>query len=68
MKATIYWAMKHRRRALHEVRFRAACWWLGQQVEFLEWRLKLEAVAPPAPSNPAPAPVGQGGPYVVLQV
>jgi len=65
MKTTIYWTMQHNLRALHEFRFRAACWWLSQQVEFLEWRLKLDAVIPPAPSTPAPAPGGQGAQYAV---
>ena len=45
MKTTIYWTMQHSRRALHEFRFRATCWWLSQQVEFLEWRLR-HAFAP----------------------
>jgi hypothetical protein len=45
MKPTIYWTMQHSRRALHELRFRATCWWLSQQVEFLDWRLR-HALAP----------------------
>jgi hypothetical protein len=45
MKTTIYWTMQHSRCALHELRFRATCWWLTQQVEFLEWRLR-HALAP----------------------
>ena len=65
MKTTIYWTMQHSLRALHECRFRTTCWWLSQQVEFLEWRLKLDAVIPPAPSTPAPTPVGQGARYAV---
>jgi hypothetical protein len=65
MKATIYWAMQHSRRAMHELHFRATCCWLRQQVEFLEWRLKLEAKVPSAPSNSAPTPVGEGSRYAV---
>ena len=42
MQTRIYWIFKHSRRALHEFHFRTACWWLSQQVEFLEWRMKLE--------------------------
>jgi hypothetical protein len=34
MKMTIYWTMQHSRRAVHEFRFRAACCWLSQEVEF----------------------------------
>jgi hypothetical protein len=37
MKTTIYWSLQHVRLAAHEIRFRAACWWLSQQVEFLDW-------------------------------
>jgi hypothetical protein len=61
MKTTIYWTVQHSRRAAHELRFRATCWWLSQQVEVLEWRLRLEALMPPVPSNPTPTSAGQGG-------
>ena len=63
MKTTIYWTVEHSRHAIHEFRFRATCWWLSQQVEFLEWRLRQEGLMPPAQSNPAPTSIGQGGPY-----
>jgi len=61
MKTTIYWAMQHSRHAVNEFRFHAICWWLNQQVEFLEWRLRREAMMPPAQSVPAPTSVAQGG-------
>jgi hypothetical protein len=60
MKTTIYWAMQHSRRAVYEFRFRATCWWLRQHVEFLEWRLQLDAQNPPAQSDPTPIAVRQG--------
>jgi hypothetical protein len=63
MKTTIYWTMQHSRLAMHEFRFRASCWWLSQQVEFLEWQLHLKALRLPAQSNPASMSVGQGDPY-----
>jgi hypothetical protein len=65
MKTTIYWAMQHSRCAVHDFGFCATCWWLSQQVEFLEWRLKLHAVMPSAPFNSAPTPGGQGSRYDV---
>jgi hypothetical protein len=65
MKTTIYWAMQHSRYAVNEFRFRATCWWLNQQVEFLEWRLRLEVTMSSAQSGPAPASVGQGDQYAV---
>ena len=65
MKTTIYWTIQHSRRAAHELRFRATCWWLSKQVEFLEWRLRLEALIPPAQSDPTPRSAGQGGQYAV---
>ena len=40
MKTTIYWAMQHSRYGMNEFRFRITYWWLNQQVEFLEWRLR----------------------------
>jgi len=54
MKTTIYWTVQHSRRALHEFRFRATCWWLSQQVGFLEWWLRQEFVMPSVQSNPSP--------------
>ena len=65
MKTTIYWTMQHSRRALHELRLRLTYWWLTQRVEFLEWRLKLEAEMPPAPSSPKLVLAGQRGWYAV---
>jgi hypothetical protein len=65
MKTTIYWAVQHSCQAVHEFRFRASCWWLRQHVEFLEWRLQLEALTPPARSSPMPTSVGQKGSYAV---
>ena len=59
MKTTIYWAIQHSRRAVHDLRFRATCWRLRQHVEFLEWRLRLDALNPPAPSDPTPMVVRQ---------
>jgi hypothetical protein len=47
MKMTIYWTKQHSRRDVHEFRFRAACCWLSQEVEFLGWRLRLETLCPP---------------------
>jgi hypothetical protein len=46
MKTTIYWAMQHSCRAAHEFRLRTTYWWLSQQVEFLEWRMRREGVMP----------------------
>lgn len=65
MKTTIYWTVQHSRRAVYEFHFRATCWWLSQQVEFLEWRMRREAVMPTAESNPVPTLVGQGEQYAV---
>lgn len=65
MKTTIYWAMQHSCRAMHEYRFRAICWWLNRQVEFLEWRMRQAALMPAAEPKPVPTSVGQGGQCVV---
>ena len=68
MKTTIYWAIQHSRRAVHDLRFRATCWWLSQQVDFLEWRLRLDTLKPPVPSDPTPMAVGRGGSYALPSV
>ena len=52
MKTTIYWTTQHSRRVVHDVRFRATCWWLRQQVEFLDWRMRLHAPNPLPHSDP----------------
>jgi hypothetical protein len=65
MNTAIYWAMLHSHRAADELRFRAACWWLSQQVEFLEWLLRLEVLMPHTRSNPTQISDGQGSQYAV---
>ena len=65
MKTTIYWAIHHSRCGVHEFRFRATYWWLSQQVEFWEWRLRLETLMPPAQSDPTASSAEQGGRYAV---
>ena len=67
MKTTIYWAIQHSNRALHEFRFRATCWWLSQQVEFLEWQLRLEPLMPSAQSDLVPSPAEQRNQYALSQ-
>jgi hypothetical protein len=68
MKTTIYWAVQHSSRALHEFRFRATCWWLSQQVEFLEWQMRLETLMPSVQSDSMPSPVERGGRYAAQPV
>ncbi|NOT23251.1 MAG: hypothetical protein HOP22_11100 [Nitrospiraceae bacterium] len=65
MKTTIYWAVQHSSRAMREFRFRATCWWLSQQVEFLEWQMRLETLMPVAQSDSMPSPVERGDRYAV---
>ena len=68
MKTTIYWTMQHSRRAVHEFRLHATCWWLSQHVEFLEWRLRLDVLIPPTQSVPTSTSAGQGGQYAVHSI
>lgn len=56
MNATIYWTGQRIQRAVHEAPFSAKLWWLNQQVGFLEWRVRLEALLP---SRSLTAPVLQ---------
>ncbi len=65
MKTTIYWTMQHSRRAVHEFRFRATCWWLSQHVAFLEWWLRQESVMPSVQSKFTPTSVGRRSQYAV---
>jgi hypothetical protein len=68
MKTTIYWTMQHSRRTVYELRFRATCWWLRQQVEFLEWQVRLAALMPPVQSDPTPTSAKPGDQYAVHPV
>ena len=43
MTTRIYWTVQHIRQAMHEMRFRCACWWVSQQIDFLNLRLRLES-------------------------
>ena len=65
MKTTIYWTIEHLKRGAHDLRFNATCWWLSQQVEFLEWRLRLESMLPQSEPIPASHMAPQGGSYAV---
>ena len=65
MKTTIYWATQHSRRVVHDFLFRATCWWIRQQVEVLDWRMRLDVPIPPPHSEPTPTSAGHGDPYAV---
>lgn len=65
MKTKIYWTIQHLSQTTHEMHVRAQCWWLGQQVEFLTWRLRLEASMPTVQPGSDVTSAGQGGCYAV---
>ncbi len=68
MKTMLYWTIQHLRRAAHDIRFALSCWWLTQQVEFLEWRMRLEVLIPQTQAVPVPVLPEQGGRYAVRTV
>ncbi len=55
MNTRIYRSVQHASRMVHEIRFNCNCWWLSQQVEFLEWRLGFDVLAPQ--SQPVSIPI-----------
>lgn len=65
MKTKIYWAIQHMSQAAHEMHVRAQYWWLGQQVEFLTWRLRLEASMLTVQPDSEVRSAGRGGCYAV---
>ena len=65
MKAKLYWTIQHLKGSIHDLRFAATCWWLSQQVDFLEWRWQFNALMPQAQPIPAPIQSRQGGTYAV---
>jgi hypothetical protein len=54
MKTRLYWATQHIKRGIHDLRVAAICWWLSQQVDFLRWRCRLDALIPYAQPIPEP--------------
>ena len=62
---TTYWVMRYGCCAARDLRFRITCWWLSQQVEFLEWRLRREGLMPSMESNPVPTSVERRGQYAL---
>ena len=65
---TTYWVMRYGCCAARDLRFRITCWWLSQQVEFLEWRLRREGLMPSMESNPVPTSVEQRGQYALYSM
>lgn len=65
MKTKIYWAIQHLNQTTDEMQVRVRCWWLGQQVEFLTWRLCLEASVLTVQPDSEVSSAGQGGCYAV---
>lgn len=61
MTTRMYWTLEHLHQAARELRFRAACWWLSQQVELLNWRLRLGSVMSSMQSYRTRAPVTRIG-------
>lgn len=61
MRTSIYWMTRHLRDSIRRRRFHARCWWIGHQVEFLEWRLRWEPVLSSMQSPAELASVAQGG-------
>jgi hypothetical protein len=59
MRTVIYWTVRHVRGAVRQRRFRLRCWWLSRQVDFLDWRLRLEPVLSSASSRADLAAMGQ---------
>ena len=46
MNATMYWTTQRMQRRAQEFRLAARLWWLNQQVDFVGWRFRLEALLP----------------------
>lgn len=55
----MYWASQHVCLAMRETRFSFHCWWLSQRLEFLEWRLGFDVLAPQPHSVPVSPKYGR---------
>ncbi|MGQ0811697.1 MAG: hypothetical protein ACT4OO_10805 [Nitrospiraceae bacterium] len=49
------------RTTMHERRLGWQLWWLSQQVEFLEWRMRFESMLPEPSIHDTTETVGPGG-------
>lgn len=47
MGTRIYWAIRHMQQAKQDCHLRVKCWWLCQQVEFVEWQLHYGVTSQP---------------------
>jgi hypothetical protein len=65
MKARLYWTTQRLTRGIHDLCFAATCWWLLRQVDFLQWRCRLDGLMPQLQPVPAPVRVEQGSRYAM---
>jgi hypothetical protein len=57
----IYWAIRHIQQAKQDYTFWVKCWWLCQQVEFVEWQLQYGVTSQPSfRTVPVPGAERQG--------
>jgi len=44
MKSKLFWTCKHLQQKIHDLRFTTKCWWLSQNIDFLEWLGQFDAL------------------------
>lgn len=65
MKAKFYWTTRHLKQTARNLRFSARCWWLSQQIDFLEWRMTVNATLSQPVAQPGLVATPQGGSYAM---
>lgn len=65
MNATIYWTTQRMRQRAQEFRWATRLWWLKQQVEYVGWRYRVEALLPSTRGSLASESIGQEGPHAM---
>jgi hypothetical protein len=65
MNALIYRTRKYIQDGARELRWAARLWWFTQEIEFLEWRWRLEGRLPETTSPATPSLTQQGGDHAM---
>jgi hypothetical protein len=68
MKSQLYWALQHLKGGTQDLRFAVRCWWLTQQIGFLEWQWKVDAVVPQSVPQPVPVVAPRARRYALHQL
>jgi hypothetical protein len=65
MNATIYWTRHKLQQGTRELRWAAKLWWFKQEIDFLDWRWRMESHLPAAAVPATSHLTAQGGTHAM---